>query len=227
GVLLGRAAVLGVPTHAHPRVRLGCHGGPGSVRRDHEDRWVVRLRHHVRHHLLRLVSQRAPVRQHRTQVADDAGRCGRQQELQPVTLEDAAPGARSFGAIAFDWGGVMTQGTFDSSAVVALARLLRTTPADLQSTYLDLMEGFEVGAFDMAGFHQRFVTATGVETPLDVFRTTFLGAVKERPAMYQLIGSLPAGIRVGVLSNNVPELCDVVRDDPRLGRVDAFVFSNE
>ena len=45
--------------------------------------------------------------------------------------------------------------------------------------------------------------------------------------MYSLIGSLPAGLRVGVLSNNVPELCDVVRYDPRLARVDAFVFSNE
>src|SRR5690606_10741012 len=91
----------------------------------------------------------------------------------------------------------------------------------------DLMEEFEVGAFDMAEFHRRFVVATGAETALDDFRATFLGAVKERPAMYSLIGSLPVGLRVGVLSNNVPELCDVVRDDPRLSRVDAFVFSNE
>jgi putative hydrolase of the HAD superfamily len=45
--------------------------------------------------------------------------------------------------------------------------------------------------------------------------------------MYTLIGSLPRHLTVGVLSNNVPELCDVVRDDPRLSRVDAFVFSNE
>lgn len=130
-------------------------------------------------------------------------------------------------AIAFDWGGVMTRGTFDSSAVVALAGLVHTTPAALQATYLELMEDFEVGAFDMTGFHARFDAATGVSTSLDAFRSTFLGAVKERPAMYALIGSLPAGFRVGVLSNNVPELCDLVRDDPRLSRVDTFVFSNE
>lgn len=136
-------------------------------------------------------------------------------------------GPGRYEAIAFDWGGVMTRGTFDSSAVVALAGLIGTTAEQLQGTYLDLMEEFEVGAFDLAEFHRRFVAATGAETALDEFRATFLGAVKERPAMYSLIGSLPVGLRVGVLSNNVPELCDVVRDDPRLSRVDAFVFSNE
>src|SRR5690606_25815085 len=121
----------------------------------------------------------------------------------------------------------MTRGTFDSSAVVALAGLIGTTAERLQGTYLDLMEEFEVGAFDLAEFHRRFVAATGAETALDDFRATFLGAVKERPAMYTLIGSLPPGLKVGVLSNNVPELCDVVRDDPRLTRIDTFVFSNE
>lgn len=134
---------------------------------------------------------------------------------------------RRYDAIAFDWGGVMTRGTFDSSAVVALAELIGTTAAELRATYLHLMEGFEIGEFDMAGFHARFGAATGTTTPLEAFRSTFLGAVKERPAMYALIGSLPEGLAVGVLSNNVPELCDAVRDDPRLARVDTFVFSNE
>ena len=139
----------------------------------------------------------------------------------------AQPHPPRFEAIAFDWGGVMTRGTFDSSALIALARLAGTSPEDLQDEYLALMEEFEVGAFDMAGFHRRFIAATGASAPPDVFQAAFLGAVKERPAMYALIGSLPAGLRVGVLSNNVPELCDVVRDDPRLRRVDTFVFSNE
>ena len=134
---------------------------------------------------------------------------------------------REFDAIAFDWGGVMTRGTFDSSAVVALARLIGAEPTTLEPVYLRLMEGFEVGEFDMDGFHARFGAATGSAAPLDEFRATFLGAVNERPAMYDLIGSLPTRYTVGVLSNNVPELCDTVRADPRLARVETFVFSNE
>lgn len=136
-------------------------------------------------------------------------------------------GAGAIRAVAFDWGGVMTRGTFDSSAVVALARLIGTDAADLEPTYLALMEEFEVGAYDMAGFHLRFLAATGTDVPLGAFRAAFLGAVRERPALYDLVASLPRDLVVGVLSNNVPELCDTVRNDPRLARVDAFVFSNE
>lgn len=139
-----------------------------------------------------------------------------------------APGrSGDYDAIAFDWGGVMTRGTFDSSAVVALADLIDMRPEDLERTYLSVMEGFEVGEYDMAGFHTRFSAATRSTSDLDAFRATFLGAVRERPAMYQLIASLPARYTVGVLSNNVPELCDTVREDPRLARVETFVFSNE
>jgi len=144
-----------------------------------------------------------------------------------VTGQDVGRQAAACEAIAFDWGGVMTRGTFDSSAVVALAGLYGMAPGELQPTYLRLMEGFEVGEYDMAGFHRLFTETTGISTRLEEFRATFLGAVKERPAMYTLIGSLPPGLKVGVLSNNVPELCDVVRDDPRLTRIDTFVFSNE
>lgn len=136
-------------------------------------------------------------------------------------------GTGAFDAIAFDWGGVMTRGTFDSSAIVALAGLLGTRAEDLEGAYLRVMEGFEVGEFDMEGFHARLGTATGTTSDLDEFRAAFLGAVRERPAMYRLIASLPDRYTVGVLSNNVPELCDTVRDDPRLTRVEAFVFSNE
>lgn len=144
-----------------------------------------------------------------------------------MTREEDMASAGTIRAITFDWGGVMTRGTFDSSAIVALAELLGTSPAVLEPSYLHHMEGFEVGEFDMEGFHARLSASTGTRSGLTEFRSTFLGAVKERPAMYQLIGSLPDGLTVGVLSNNVPELCDVVRDDQRLARVDTFVFSNE
>ncbi len=130
-------------------------------------------------------------------------------------------------AVAFDWGGVFTVGTFDSSAVRALARLVGAEAADLEPAYLALMAEFEAGAFDLPGFHERFCAATGRRPGLGEFRAAFLGAVRERREAYDLVAALPDGVRVGVLSNNVAELCDLVRGDPRLGRVSAFVFSNE
>lgn len=130
-------------------------------------------------------------------------------------------------AIAFDWGGVFTVGTFDSSAAANLARATGRDLQTLEPIYLRLMADFEIGAFRLAGMHQRFCEATGTDLPYEEFRRVFLGSVRERPAMYDLLAAIPAGYRVAMLSNNVPELCDLVRDDPRMARIDAFVFSNE
>ncbi len=130
-------------------------------------------------------------------------------------------------AIAFDWGGVFTEGTFDSSAHVRLAEL-HGLPADaVRPHYLRLMEDFEVGAHDMREFHQRFQSAVGATSTLERFRRAFLGAVRERPVMYELLASLPAGLTLAMLSNNVPELSDQVRNDPRMSKLSTFVFSNE
>ena len=130
-------------------------------------------------------------------------------------------------AIAFDWGGVFTEGTFDSTAHARLAELHGLPAAAVEPHYLRLMEEFELGLIDLPEFHARFQAAVGGASNLAEFRATFLGAVRERAAMYDLLASLPADLTVGVLSNNVPELCDLVRDDPRMRRVNAFVFSNE
>lgn len=130
-------------------------------------------------------------------------------------------------AIAFDWGGVFTEGTFDQSAIIALARRTGRDPAAIERPYLDLMADFETGAFDMTGFHRRFLDATGVDLDERSFAETFLGAVRERTAMFAVLGAIPADYAVGMLSNNVPVLCDRVRDDPRMQRIERFVFSNE
>lgn len=130
-------------------------------------------------------------------------------------------------AIAFDWGGVFTEGTFDSRAHARLAKLHGLDAAAVLPVYLGLMEGFEVGEFDMAEFHRRFQAAVGRTSTLAEFRATFLGAVREREAMYDLLASLPDDVPLAMLSNNAPELCDVVRDDPRMRKLRAFVFSNE
>lgn len=133
-------------------------------------------------------------------------------------------------AIVFDWGGVFTEGTFDSSASHALANASHRPLAAIEPAYRALMEEFEVGAFDLNGFHERFCAATGTEAelPFARFEATFLGAVRERPAMYAVLGSIPTeDYVVGVLSNNVPVLADRVRDDPRMQRVEHWVFSHE
>lgn len=130
-------------------------------------------------------------------------------------------------AIAFDWGGIFTEGTFDSSAVRNLARAFGVKEDEIAKTYFPLMEVFEAGAFDMATFHRRFLEHSGLTLPYETFRATFLGSVRERAAMFEVLSSIPAGYTVGMLSNNVPILCDTVRDDPRYRRIEHFVFSNE
>lgn len=130
-------------------------------------------------------------------------------------------------AIAFDWGGIFTEGTFDSSAVANLATLLNVDRDEVSATYFPLMEAFEAGAFDFDGFVQRFAERSGLDFEAGTFRKTFLGSVRERPAMFAVLGAVPERYTVGMLSNNVPVLCDRVRDDTRMERVERFVFSNE
>ena len=132
-------------------------------------------------------------------------------------------------AIAFDWGGIFTVGTFDSSASRSLAALLGVPLERVEAVYYPLMEEFEAGAFDLDGFRARFARRIGLELDPAAFRETFLGSVRERPAMYGLLASIPERYTVGMLSNNVPVLCDLVRDDARMARIDRdrFVFSNE
>jgi FMN phosphatase YigB (HAD superfamily) len=130
-------------------------------------------------------------------------------------------------AIAFDWGGIFTEGTFDSSAVRNLATLCRTTPEVVGQTYFPLMENFEAGAFDFTSYHQHFVEDSGFDIDEGVFRKTFLGSVRERKEMFEVLNAIPKTYKVGMLSNNVEILCDRVRDDVRFKRVDTFVFSNE
>ena len=134
---------------------------------------------------------------------------------------------RGVKGVAFDWGGVFTVGTFDGRAIARLAQLLDLPTTTVQGPYLDLMELFEVGAFDLPTVQARLTAAVGREAEEDAFRNAFLDAPLERPATYALLPGIPDEYAVGMLSNNVPVLCDRVRDDPRTARIERFVFSNE
>ena len=137
------------------------------------------------------------------------------------------PTRASITAIAFAWGGIFTEGTFDSSAVSNLAKLTGVSEERIAETYYPLMEHFEVGAFDFPEFHRRFTEGTSLALGEGTFRETFLGSVRERAAMFDVLNAIPQDYTVGMLSNNVPVLCDTVRDDPRMSRFEHFVFSNE
>jgi putative hydrolase of the HAD superfamily len=137
------------------------------------------------------------------------------------------PGPGPIEAIAFDWGGVFTEGTFDGRAVVALADLMGLGEIKVAASYYPLMEDFEVGAFDLAEFSRRLQAELATDVDPAELQATFLNAARERPAMYGVLAQIPAAYTVGMLSNNVPTLCDRVRSDPRMARVEHFVFSNE
>lgn len=130
-------------------------------------------------------------------------------------------------AIVFDWGGVFTENTFDSSVVQNLAALCNSSPEVISKTYFPLMAAFEVGAFDFDTFFQKFVQFSGLSVEAGTFRKTFLSSVNERVAMFRVLDAIPSTYKVGMLSNNVPVLCDRVRTDPRFARIEHFVFSNE
>lgn len=130
-------------------------------------------------------------------------------------------------AIAFDWGGVFTEGTFDSMAVRNLAAACRASAEQVSASYFPLMTQVEVGSLSLAEFHREFVARSSLIIEAKTFRETFLGSVRERAEMYGMVASIPDHYIVGMLSNNSPELCDAVRGDPRLRRIEQFVFSNE
>jgi HAD superfamily hydrolase (TIGR01509 family) len=130
-------------------------------------------------------------------------------------------------AIAFDWGGVFTEGTFDADALRNVAALCGVSEERIAETYYPLMELFETGSFGLDEFVARFREESGLSFAPERFRSAFLASGRERSAMYEVLAAIPDRYRVGVLSNNVPVLCDRVRDDERMARVDTFLFSNE
>ncbi len=134
----------------------------------------------------------------------------------------------SIHAIVFDWGGIFTEGTFDSSAVQTFVNHFGLSEESVSHAYFPLMADFERGEFDCETFYLRFTEQLGLDINYESFRELFLGSVQERTVMLGVLGIIPTeGYTVAMLSNNVPVLCDRVRDDLRMQRIEHFVFSNE
>ncbi|WP_189005576.1 HAD family hydrolase [Deinococcus malanensis] len=129
--------------------------------------------------------------------------------------------------VAFDWGGVFTVGTFDGRSTQNLADLTGIPVERVRESYFRHVRQLEVGTWTLPHFWTVMQEEAGLPLPYDEFEALYLGSVADNLPMYDTLAALPAGVRVGLLSNNYPVVSDHLRRDVRFGRFDALVFSNE
>lgn len=136
----------------------------------------------------------------------------------------AAPAPRH---VAFDWGGVFTVGTFDGRSTQNVADRSGVPVGRVRDSYFRHVRQLEVGAWTLDHFWTVMQAETGAELPYAEFEALYLGSIADHAPMYATLAALPAGVRVGLLSNNYPVVSAHLRRDPRFARFDALVFSNE
>lgn len=129
--------------------------------------------------------------------------------------------------VAFDWGGVFTIGTFDGRSTQNVADRSGVSVERVRESYFRHVRQLEVGEWTLPQFWIVMGEETGITLPYADFEALYLGSVHDNAPMYATLAALPAGVRVGLLSNNYPVVSDHLRRDPRFARFDALVFSNE
>ncbi|WP_019585800.1 HAD family hydrolase [Deinococcus apachensis] len=129
--------------------------------------------------------------------------------------------------VAFDWGGVFTVGTFDGRSTLNMAQQSGVPVERVRESYFRHVRQLEVGEWTLPQFWTVMQEETGITLPYAEFEALYLGSVHDNEPMYATLAALPAGVRVGLLSNNYPVVSDHLRRDPRFARFDALVFSNE
>lgn len=130
-------------------------------------------------------------------------------------------------AIAFDWGGVFTVGTFDGRSTGRLAEKYGLNVENVRRHYFALIHHLEIGEWTLPAFWTVFSKEIGLEgVPYDDFEALYLGSVLENAPMYAFLPTIPRDFTVGLLSNNYPVVADHLERDPRWARFDAKVFSN-
>lgn len=129
--------------------------------------------------------------------------------------------------ILFDWGGVFTVGTFDGRVVKNTARRFDLDEARVAEAYFAEVQRLELGEWSLPRFWTYFAGALGIEADYAEFEALFLVSVAPRQEMYELLASIPAEVRVGLLSNNYPVISDYLRAGEGFDRFDAVFFSNE
>ncbi len=131
-------------------------------------------------------------------------------------------------AIAFDWGGVFTVGTFDGRSTARLAETFALELETVRRVYFEFVARLELGEWTLEHFWQVVSRKLGLEhVGYAEFESLYLGSIFENEPMFQMLAELSPDLRLGMLSNNYPVICDHVRTDKRFARIDAMVFSNE
>lgn len=129
--------------------------------------------------------------------------------------------------VAFDWGGVFTIGTFDGRSTQNMADRSGVNVDRVRESYFRHVRQLEVGAWSLPHFWETLQQETGMTLPYSEFEPLYLGSIRDNDPMYATLAALPGSVRVGLLSNNYPVVSDHLRRDPRFGRFNALVFSNE
>ncbi|AWN24441.1 HAD family phosphatase [Deinococcus irradiatisoli] len=142
-----------------------------------------------------------------------------------MTHSSSSPSAAHH--VAFDWGGVFTVGTFDGRSTGNLAERTGVPVDRVRESYFRHVRQLEVGAWSLPQFWDTLQQESGAALPYAEFEALYLGSVHDNTPMYAMLSRLPAGVRVGLLSNNYPVVSDHLRARPEFARFDALVFSNE
>jgi putative hydrolase of the HAD superfamily len=130
-------------------------------------------------------------------------------------------------AIAFDWGGVFTVGTFDGRSTGRLAEKYGLNVDTVREHYFALIHHLETGDWTLPAFWTVFSERIGLESvPYGDFEALYIGSVLENAPMYAFLPTIPHDFKVGLLSNNYPVVADHLDADPRWARFDTKVFSN-
>lgn len=131
-------------------------------------------------------------------------------------------------AIAFDWGGVFTVGTFDGRSTQRLADKYSLDVIEVRKHYFELVHKLELGIWTLAEFWSEFGSRIGLSNvPYADFEELYVGSILENDPMYAFLPTISSEFRVGLLSNNYPTICDILEHDPRWKRFDRMVFSNK
>ena len=131
-------------------------------------------------------------------------------------------------AIAFDWGGVFTVGTFDGRSTGRLAEKYSLDVVGVRKHYFELVHKLELGTWTLQEFWSAFGSRIGLaDVPYADFESLYVGSILENDPMYAFLPTIASEFRVGLLSNNYPTICDILEHDPRWKRFDRMVFSNK
>lgn len=130
-------------------------------------------------------------------------------------------------AVLFDWGGVFTLGTFDGRATTRIAEAFARPLTAVAQGYFSRIAHLELGEWDLAQFWHSLSQELEISAPLEEFRQVFLGSIAPNPEVIAIAEALQGHLPLGLLSNNYPEISDVLRRSPPFSRFQALVFSNE